>query len=263
MAEAGGAVKGSSKVVLAILIALVVILGGTTTYLAIRSVQPTTAVTYVIGVEIAVSGSYASDGPLRRDGAFLAIAQMNAELAAAGSPVHFERIHVDSMAQGATAVTAFEQLVAAGVKVVVGPLSSNEVGSVAPLADSNHVVAISPSATAPRLALDDFVFRVAPNDAFQAKALAKLFGELGYTKVAVMARDDDYGRGIANFTEGILEAAPYNGVVDKTFYSTQSGTDYAPPVAALSAQVGTPATTTAVLLVAFEDDGIGILNLAR
>jgi len=263
MAEAGGTVKGSSKVVLAILIALVVILGGTTTYLAIRSVQPTTAVTYVIGVEIAVSGSYASDGPLRRDGAFLAITQMNAELAAAGSPIHFEKIHVDSMAQGTTAVTAFEQLVAAGVKVVVGPLSSAEVGSVIPLADSNHVVAISPSATAPRLALDDFVFRVAPNDAFQARALAELFGELGYTKVAVMARDDDYGRGIANFTEGIFEAAPYNGVVEKTFYSTQSGTDYAPPVAALSAQVGTPAATTAVLLVAFEDDGIGILNLAR
>jgi branched-chain amino acid transport system substrate-binding protein len=269
MAGAGGPGKGVSKTVLVILIALILALGATTAYFAVRAALPPGTVTYVIGVEIAVSGGYASDGPLRRDGAFLAIDQMNAQLQAAGSLIKFERVHVDSMAPGTTAAGAFESLVAAGIKVVVGPLSSSETGTVMPLADSNKVVAISPSATAPQLAVKDYVFRVAPNDAFQARALSKLMNELGYTKVAIMARDDDYGRGIANYTEGIFEAAPYGGTVEKTFYSTASGTTYTGPVGVFSTQVQNlvaqpgGAATTAVLLVAFEDDGIGILNLAR
>jgi len=265
MAEAGETAKGSSKMLLAVLIALVVILAGTTAYFALRPAGTAGGtVTYVIGVEIAVSGPYAADGPLRRDGAFLAINQMNAQLQAAGSPIRFERVHVDSEGTAARAIAQFESLVAAGVQVVVGPLSSAEVGAIAPLADTNRVVAISPSATAPRLALDDFVFRVAPNDAFQARALTTLLDSFGITKVAVMARDDDYGRGIANLTESILEAAPYNGQVERVMYSTTT-TDYSADVGVLSTRVSSFGTgpDRAVLLVAFEDDGIAILNLAR
>lgn len=249
---------------LAVLIALVVILAGTTAYFALRPAGTAGGtVTYVIGVEIAVSGPYAADGPLRRDGAFLAINQMNAQLQAAGSPIRFERVHVDSEGTAARAIAQFESLVAAGVQVVVGPLSSAEVGAIAPLADSNRVVAISPSATAPRLALDDFVFRVAPNDAFQARAVTTLLDDLGVSNVAIMARDDDYGRGIANLTENIVETE-YGGTVERVMYSTTT-TDYSADVGVLSDRVTTlgAGAGTAVLLVAFEDDGIAILNLAR
>ncbi len=241
------------------------ILAGTTAFFALRTPGPSGgAVTYVIGVEIAISGPYASDGPLRRDGAFLAIDQMNAQLVAAGSPIRFERSHVDSKGTAADAISGFEGLIAAGIKVVVGPLSSTEVGAIMPLANSNRVVAISPSSTAPRLALDDYVFRVAPNDAFQARALATLLKSQGISKVAVMARDDDYGRGIANLTESIFQASPYNGQVQKVLYAT-STTDYSPDVGVLSTKVQAfgAGADTAVLLVAFEDDGIAILNLAR
>jgi len=264
MAEAGGTAKSSSKILLAVLVALVVVFAGTTAYFALR---PTGTgggtVTYVIGVEIAVSGPYAADGPLRRDGAFLAIDQMNAQLQAAGSNIRFERIHVDSAGTASGAIAQFEALVAAGVQVVVGPLSSAEVGAIAPLADTNRVVSISPSATAPRLALDDFVFRVAPNDAFQARALTTLLDELGVSNVAIMARDDDYGRGIANLTENIVETE-YGGAVERVMYST-STPDYSADIGVLSDRVDTFGTgaDTAVLLVAFEDDGIAILNLAR
>jgi branched-chain amino acid transport system substrate-binding protein len=272
MAEAGGtggtsgAPKSRTKVVLAILIALVVVLAGTTAYLALsRPSEPAPTTVYVIGVEIAVSGSYAADGPLRRDGAFLAINQMNAQLKAASSPVRFQWVHVDSGGTTSGAISQFESLVAAGIKVVVGPLSSAEVGAIAPLADSNQVVAISPSATAPRLALDDFVFRVAPNDAFQARALTTLLDAFGITNVAIMARDDDYGRGIANLTENIIETE-FGGQVTRVMYSTTT-TDYSADVGVLSSAVtgfpGGTATNTAVLLVAFEDDGIAILNLGR
>src|SRR3972149_11318176 len=146
MAEAGGTAKSSSKILLAVLVALVVVFAGTTAYFALR---PTGTgggtVTYVIGVEIAVSGPYAADGPLRRDGAFLAINQMNAQLQAAGSPIRFERVHVDSEGTAARAIAPFESLVAAGVQGVVGALSSAEGGAVAPLAGTNRGGGLRPA----------------------------------------------------------------------------------------------------------------------
>ena len=143
---------------------------------------------------------------------------------------------------GAIAVTdhneisgAFEAAAKAadfGVKVIVGPLSSSEVNAIMPLANANQVVSISPSSTAPRLALDDYSFRVAPNDAFQARALGRLFQSQGISKIGVIARDDDYGRGIANLTKSIVEAAPYNGQVTKVMYdplSTRSTASWPAP----------------------------------
>src|SRR3972149_5145408 len=135
MAEAGGAAERSGESLFVGLLGLVVVFRRPAGVFALR---PTGTgggtVTYVIGVEIAVSGPYAADGPLRRDGAFLAIDQMNAQLQAAGSNIRFERIHVDSAGTASGALAPFEALVAAGVQVVVGPLSSAEGGAITPLA---------------------------------------------------------------------------------------------------------------------------------
>lgn len=252
------------KYALAVLIALIVVLAGALAYVATQPRGPTGTVTYLIGVEIAITNQYATDGPLRRDGAFLAIDQMNAQLQAAGSPIRFQRIHEDSAGTPTGATTAFNSLLAAGVNVVVGPLSSAEVNAILPLANANEVVAISPSATAPSLAVDDFVFRVAPNDAFQSRALAKLLQDQGITKIGVIARDDDYGRGLANLLESTFEAAPYNGQATLVMYDP-AATTHTTEVGLLSTAIaGFGAdTATAVLIIAFEPDGVDILNLGR
>ena len=251
------------KVVAVVFIILTVVFGGTAAYFAVQQPPAGGRITYLIGVEIAISGTYATDGPLRRDGAFLAIDQMNAQLNASGSPVFFQRIHEDSGGTTTGATASFNALRAAGVQVIVGPLSSGEVGAIMPAANDNHVVAISPSSTAASLAADDYVFRVAPSDGLQARAIANLFSTQGITKVGIIARDDDYGRGLANLTKSIFEAAPYSGQATKVMYSTSS-TNHAIEVGLLSqaiADFGADAQT-AVMIVAFETDGIDILNLA-
>ena len=262
-AETGGS-AGRTKTLLVVCVAIIVVLAGALAYVAVLPRGTTGSVTYLIGVEIAVTNQYATDGPLRRDGAFLAIDQMNAQLQAAGSPVRFQRIHEDSAGTPTGATTAFNSLLTAGVKVVVGPLSSGEVNAVMPLANAQEVVAISPSSTAPNLAVDDYMFRVAPNDAFQARAIAKLLDDQGITKVGVIARDDDYGRGLANLTQSVFEAAPYNGQVTVVMYDP-AGPSRSTEVGLLSTAIagfGADAQT-AVLIVAFEPDGVDILNLAR
>jgi len=252
------------KATAVLFIVLTIALAGALAYVATLPRGTSGNVTYLIGVEIAISGTYAADGPLRRDGAFLAVDQMNAQLTAAGSPVQFQRIHEDSGGTPTGATNAFNALLAAGVKVIVGPVSSGEVNAIMPLANANHVVSISPSSTAPQLALDDYSFRVAPNDAFQARALCRLFASQGIANVGIIARNDDYGKGIANLTQSLFQAAPFNGQVTKIMYDP-AATNHANEITALSTAIagfGSPATS-AVLIVAFETDGLDILNLAR
>ena len=62
------------------------------------------------------------------------------------------------------------------------------------------VVSVSDSATAPSitdLEDNDLVFRVAPSDAYQGLALAKLVKSSGITKVAMTYANDDYNAGLA------------------------------------------------------------------
>jgi len=252
------------KAAAVVFIVTTIVLAGALAYVATQPAPTSGTVTYLIGVEIAISNQYATDGPLRRDGAFLAIDQMNAQLVAAGSPVRFQRIHEDSLGTPTGATNSFNALIAAGVKVVVGPLSSAEVNAVSTLANAQHVVAISPSSTAPSLALDDYVFRVAPNDAFQARALGRLLDDQGITKLGVIARDDDYGRGLANLMESTFEGPAYGGTVTLVMYDP-AATTHTTEVGLLSTAIagfGADAQT-AVLIIAFETDGVDIMNLAR
>jgi len=207
---------------------LIMILAATVVWMASRPPverivtisKPPEKIEYIVGVPIAVSGPYEVEGPFRRDGALLAIEQMNALLATAGSPVTFRAIHEDSKGTPEGALAAIEALSAAGAKIVVGPLSSAEVQGIRSFCDSHRIVCISPSSTAPQLALPgDYIFRVAQTDLAQAKALAQLVAETGYAKVAAIARDDDYGRGISDaFSKSFTET----GAQSKRFYSPRA-----------------------------------------
>ncbi len=264
MAEAEKKPVGKTSAVLIVLVVIIAILAGAVVWLAVEPPVAPAKVEHPIGLAIAVSGPYDVEGPFRRDAALLAIEDMNDLLEAAGSPVSFTPIHEDSKGTAEGALAAFEALSAAGVKVVVGPLSSGEVGAIKSYADANKIVSISPSSTSPALAVaDDYIFRMPPTDIPQAKALAQLMNELGYTKVAIIARNDDYGKGISDLF-GELFTTQYAGTVEKLLYTTGLA-DYGTEVDLLSSKVAAFGTGTdrAVLIVAFDTDGLNIFGHAR
>ena len=252
--------KGVSTIIAAVLAIVLLVIGLVIGLFAAPYVIPPEEKEYTIGLAIAVSGGYATEGPFRRDAALLAIEHMNDMLEAAGSPVSFAYIHEDSGGTAEGAVEAIEALYAAGCEVVVGPLSSGEVSAIKTYCDDNKIVSISPSSTSPLIALpNDYIFRMCPTDIPQAKALAQLLGELGYTDVAIIGRNDDYGVGIADLFEDL-----FTGNVEKLMYTVDLP-DYATEVGILSATVDDlgVAATTAVLIIAFDDDGLNILGHAR
>ncbi|MEZ5934917.1 MAG: ABC transporter substrate-binding protein [Alphaproteobacteria bacterium] len=97
-------------------------------------------------------------------------------------------------------VVNVEQVVA-----VIGASCSGETnGMVQSVTIPAGVVSISDSATAPSISElkdNDLVFRVAPSDAYQGQAIAKLAIDQGFKKLAMTYSNDDYNAGIAGVFE--------------------------------------------------------------
>ncbi|MDW8044122.1 MAG: hypothetical protein RMJ30_07845, partial [Nitrososphaerota archaeon] len=72
-----------------------------------------TRVEYTIGFAMGVSGPYAVDGPVRRDGGILAIEHVNAYLESIGSPVRFKFDHDDTKGAAADALKVVQSMYAA------------------------------------------------------------------------------------------------------------------------------------------------------
>lgn len=216
-----------------------------------------------LGFAMAVSGPFAVDGPVRRDAGILAIDDVNKYMESIGAPIRFRYVHDDTKGTAADALKVVQSMYGAGIRIVIGPFGSGEVRGVMDFVNSNKMVVISPSSTSPLLAAPDYVFRMAPNDNFQGAVLAQLMSSMGIKKVAAIVRNDDYGRGLLGaFKEAFT--TKYGGDVKEILYQVGQA-DYASEVSQLSSYVSSLGadSSTAVLIIAYEDDGLNIFGHAR
>ena len=108
----------------------------------------------------------------------------------------------DSQCNPTAAVDAASKLVnVEQVAAIIGPTCSGATNGMTQAVNiPAGVVTLSDSATAPsitELEDNDLVFRVAPSDAYQGRALAEFAWEDGYRKLAVTYANDDYNAGLA------------------------------------------------------------------
>lgn len=84
------------------------------------------------------------------------------------------------------------------ITMVIGPMTSAELEAVADYANEHQIVLISPSSTAPSLAIpDDFILRFCPNDILQSKAIAALMNDDGIKCIIPIHSNDNYGSELA------------------------------------------------------------------
>jgi len=80
------------------------------------------------------------------------------------------------------------------VSAIIASVYSSDLLQMAPLADENGVLIISPSATSPSLSKEgNFIFRTIPSDQILGKNAAEEMYNDGYRKAAVIFRSDFYG----------------------------------------------------------------------
>jgi ABC-type branched-subunit amino acid transport system substrate-binding protein len=174
-----------------------------------------------IGALLPHTGSLSSAGPPMFAGAQLAVREINQLGGVLGKPV--EWLDGDDGTDPAKAKATAQRLIQAGVQVIVGAGASGITKAVLPLTVPAGVVLFSPCNTAAELTTaddDGLYFRTAPPDGLQATALTDIIMRDGVRKIAIVARDDAYGKGLmdsvkerllaAGLTASDVKTVPYN-----------------------------------------------------
>lgn len=152
-----------------------------------------------IGALLPLTGPGASLGLTLQASIDLAIDEVNEAGGVSGRSIQL-RV-ADEGADAATAASALDDLVQAGVDAVVGPASSTIALNVLDTTTRQGIVTCSPTASA--LSLDEYpddglFFRTIPSDSMQAEAIARAIDQTGRGSVGLFYVDDAYGRPFAD-----------------------------------------------------------------
>ena len=172
-----------------------------------------------IGINLPFTGADAADAANIRDGALMAIDEINARGGIAGQ-IRIEPLIKDdgTVAAGqydpAQAATNTKQFVAdPNVVAVVGPQMSGSGKAMSPIASAADLMIITPSSTNPDITDPNFASQYRPNgkaiyfrtvttDAFQGPYMANYAAEvLGIHSVYILDDTGAYGEGVANSFE--------------------------------------------------------------
>jgi branched-chain amino acid transport system substrate-binding protein len=138
----------------------------------------------------------ASDGLPAKRGIEIAVKEINAAGGIKGKPLTV--IYEDSKDSPQVTVSAFQKLTSMDkVQVVIGPMTSGETLAVAPIAQSNHILVLTPTGTSPKISdAGEYIYRGCTRIDKQAEFLTKYAKDvMKATKVAVLYSNEPYGKG--------------------------------------------------------------------
>src|SRR5947209_5745788 len=171
-----------------------------------------------IGTLLSITGALSQYGPGDTQGAYLAVHQINAAGGVLGQPIQLFT-EDDQTDQTAAAAATTKLITQNHVNAIVGAqFSGGTIASIG-IAQAAGVPMVSPSATSPALSnltlTGGYFFRTAPSDALQGVVAANyLYGNLSYRYIAIIARDDSYGRGLAGVVTAKFRAL--GGTINQT-----------------------------------------------
>jgi branched-chain amino acid transport system substrate-binding protein len=159
-----------------------------------------------IGAILILTGPDAKAGQSAKKGVDLALYEINTE---ATGKNKLKIIFEDDQGEPLKATSALLKLINVDkVSAVIGPMWSTSVLAVAPIAEKNKVVILSPTASAPKITnAGDYIFRNTYSDLFEGRKDAEYaYNELKYKSVGIIYVNIDAGIGIANvFSERFKE----------------------------------------------------------
>lgn len=208
--------------------------------------------TLQLGAILPQSGNLDFLGPPMIEGGNMAIADINEAGGVLGKDVTFTVKDDGGGGDDDLAATSTDELINnEKVDAILGAAASGTTKSVIDRIVSSGTTQCSPSNTGSDLTEwedEGLYFRTAPPDNLQAQALAKAVSDDGYTNVAIIAQNTDYGTGFVEFLDPALTD---NGakIVENVTYEAD-GTSFDAEVETI---VGS--SPDAVVLVGYPEDG--------
>ena len=218
-----------------------------------------------IGVLLPLTGELSSFGTQLNYATELAAEDFNAYLEERGVAWRLGMVSEDTETNPVRALEKVQALHARGIDIIVGPAGSAQLSSILAYMNDNNMVAISPSSTAPALAIPgDAAFRTVPDDFNQGRAIGALLEHEGIEAVVPIWRGEVYGDGLVGAAVADFESR--GGIVYEGVRYNPESSEYSVSVAELADTVSEvleahEADQTAVLIVAF-DEAVPIFQVA-
>lgn len=180
-----------------------------------------------------LTGGYANYGISVKQGAQLAVDEINANGGINGKQVEFR--FEDSQGDGESAVNAYGHLMDWGMNVSLGGTFSGETASIVAAAREDDILLLTPTGSSDGcIDGNDKAFRICFYDSYQGAAAANYVKDNGLsTDVGVLYESDyDYSVGLYNSFVAQAESAGLNIVETQTFTTTTT-TDFSTQINAL------------------------------
>ncbi|WP_407355781.1 ABC transporter substrate-binding protein [Methanolobus sp. WCC5] len=170
----------------------------------------------VVGIMGPYTGGAAVYGNAAKDGAMLAFEEADLP--------NVRIVTEDTKSETREAATAMNKMVSVdNVQAVIGDLISAATLAAAPIAEQNQVVMISPASTSTDISdAGDYIFRTIPGDDGQGIFAANTMHERGFTKLALLYTNDQYGNGLAGIITEEFTALGGEIVADETYEAGSS-----------------------------------------
>ena len=207
-----------------------------------------------IGAILALTGEAAVWGQNAKTGIELAKEEINEKGGISGRKI--EVIYEDSQCDPKTGVSAAQKLITVDkVQVIIGDVCSSVTLAIAPIANQNKVVLITPGSSADSISqAGEYIFRNYPkNSQFLGKVI-ELIEKLDKKKIAILFVNNDYGVGLKDYA---LQKISKEKIVLVEGHN-QKETDFRTTLAKLKS-----INPDAVILATYYEDGSLILKQAK
>jgi len=161
-----------------------------------------------IGAILPLTGDGAKYGQSAKRGIDLAVKEINEADGIRGKLIHV--IYEDSKMDPREGTNAIRKLVTIEkVPAIIGAMASSVTMAIAPIAEENRVVLLSPASSSPKITdAGDYIFRNTYSDIYEGQKMGGyVYHELGYRRIAILYINNDYGIGLSKtFTNNFIEA---------------------------------------------------------
>lgn len=161
----------------------------------------------VVGAILPLTGSASLMGSCVRQGMEQRMASINASGGIMGRPLQiiFEDIQASDPA---LALSAAEKLIHQdGAVAIFGCYGSSASLAVLPVCEENQIPMVEPIATSPALTTgSEWICRISSTNAIDAEIVGKTLYDIGFTKIAYLPVDNDWGLSVSNCYIPVMEA---------------------------------------------------------
>ncbi len=180
-----------------------------------------------------LTGSYANYGTSVRNGAKIAVDEINAAGGIDGKQI--ELLFEDSQADPESAVSAFGKLMDDGMDVSLGGVFSGETASITAAAVSDDVLLLTPSGSADKaIEGNDKAFRVCFYDSYQGAAAANYIKDNEMATEVGVLYESDYDYSVGLYEAFVAECEKLDlSIVETQTFTTTTNTDFSTQIDAL------------------------------